>query len=173
MHTFSGKNANISLNNFCYKTHHQNTYTCIHTVFLPAACCHQASHGAARCDIITLRRLVLPPEAPTPCSPSPRCCMSVSQCNLWFRIRLGSNDHNNNGNNNYNNNLLLCVYCSRLVLSSVQSQPRGERERLEKAYITVSIVTCSIVPQACLKKLLNRRTKGNSQTRASWNNTEA
>lgn len=29
--------------------------------------------------------------------------------------------------------------------SSVQSQPRGEREGLEKAYITVSIVTCSIV----------------------------
>lgn len=33
------------------------------------------------------------------------------------------------------------------MLSSVQSQPRGERERLEKAYITVSIVTCSIVPK--------------------------
>lgn len=41
----------------------------------------------------------------------------------------------------------MCVYCSRLVLSSVQSQPKGERARLEKAYITVSIVTCSIVPK--------------------------
>lgn len=41
----------------------------------------------------------------------------------------------------------MCVYCYRLVLSSVQSQPRGGREGLEKAYITVSIVTCSIVPK--------------------------
>lgn len=68
----------------------------------------------------------LPQQAPPP---NPRCCMSVSQCNLQFHVRLGSND----------NNMVIimtiiicycvCVYCSRLVLSSVQSQPRLERER--------------------------------------------
>lgn len=41
----------------------------------------------------------------------------------------------------------VCVYCSSLVLSSVQSQPVDRSERLEKAYCTVSIVTCSIVPK--------------------------
>lgn len=73
--------------------------------------------------------------------------MSVSQCNLQFHVRLGSNDHNNNGNNNYNNNLLLCV-CTVPGWCSVQFSLSLEgRERLEKAYITVSIVTCSIVPK--------------------------
>lgn len=47
------------------------------------------------------------------------------------------------------------MYCSRLVLSSVPSQPRKERERLEEAYITVSIVTCSIVPEDAARNCSN------------------
>lgn len=79
--------------------------------------------------------------------------MSVSQCNLRFHVRLGSNDHYNNGNNSYNNNLLLCVctvpgWCSVQFSLSLEGGERG----LEKAYITVSIVTCSIVPKDAREK---------------------
>lgn len=82
-HTFAGKTADVhaSLNSFRYKTHHQHTHTFIHTVFLPTACCRQASHGPAGCDIITLRRLVLPTPTPHPPKslPSPgAACQSVS-----------------------------------------------------------------------------------------------
>lgn len=41
------------------------------------------------------------------------------------------------------------------MLSSVPSQPRKERERLEEAYITVSIVTCSIVPEDAARNCSN------------------
>lgn len=50
----------------------------------------------------------------------------------------------------------VCAYCFRLVLKfcSVSASEEGEsaREAREKAYITVSIVTCSIVPEDVLKK---------------------
>lgn len=136
---FAGNSTNTSAYNPAEtQLHHTLAHICIHTVFLTAACCCQASHGAVRCDIITLCRSVLP-DPPTPPPPPKlpipfRCCMSVSQCNLWFHVRLGSNDHNNNdnGNNIYNNNLLLCVctvpgWCSVQFSLSLKWGERGSR----------------------------------------------
>lgn len=58
----------------------------------------------------------------------------------------------------YNNNLLLCVctvpgWCSVQFSLSLQIE---ERERLEKAYFTVSIVTCGIVPMNAGKKTVGK-----------------
>lgn len=106
--------------------------SCIHTVFLPAACCHQVSRGAL--SGVTASPCVAwcsrTPHPTRPISPTPRCCMSVSQCNLRFHVRVGSNDHNNNGNNNYNNNLLSCVctvpgWCSVQFSLSLEGRERG------------------------------------------------
>lgn len=51
----------------------------------------------------------------------------------------------------------VCVYCFRLVLKfcSVSALEDGISVRLEIEYITVSIVTCSIVAKGVLEKYTN------------------
>lgn len=53
--------------------------------------------------------------------------------------------------------MCVCVYCFRLVLKfcSVSALEDGVSARLEKEYITVSIVTCSIVAKGVLNKYTN------------------
>lgn len=86
---------------FCYRKNPEiRTRVCLHTVFF-AGCLvgHQAAIGAARCDIntpVSLRCSPNPKEIkktpdhtrphllPASLGPPPRCCMSVSQCNLRF-----------------------------------------------------------------------------------------
>lgn len=130
-HTFCWEHgANTSLNNFCYKIQYQYTHPHMltHCVF---ASCLLPSGFPRRCQVWHHHPASLgAPKTPAPSSLTPRCCMSVSQCNLQFHVRLGSNDHNNNGNNSYNNNLLLCVctvpgWCSVQFSLSLEGRERG------------------------------------------------
>lgn len=142
----AGNSTNTSVYNSAETQLHQTlAHMHTHCVFnrcllltgLPRRCQVWHHHPAP----VGAPRSILPPPHthPTQSSPSPfRCCMSVNQCNLWFHVRLGSNDHNNNDNNNdngnniYNNNLLLCVctvpgWCSVQFSLSLKRRERGSR----------------------------------------------